>query len=137
MQEFASHIPITEEELKPLASDERLLHIMTKAGPLGMFRNMDLNHMKRYVEIARNHTRACLLYKPMPYAGRIVLFKTDTGDHADTNHGWDDLALLGLDVLRVPGTHLNMLEPPHVQFLATHLERHLSCQSTKEQKIAS
>ena len=128
MQEFADHIPITQEELKPLDSDERLLQIMTRAEPLGIFPNMEFNHIKRYVEIARIHMRACLLYKPLPYAGRIVLFKTVGRDDFKTNHGWDDVASFGLDVVQVPGTHLNMLDPPNVQILVERLRRYLSGQ---------
>jgi thioesterase domain-containing protein/acyl carrier protein len=65
-------------------------------------------------------------YRLLPYPGRVTLFRAQRGSPrilADRQGGWGRVALGGIDVHEVPGTHLSMLEPPHVQALGSTLSR--------------
>ena len=39
--------------------------------------------------------------------------------------GWDRVALGGVEVVRVPGGHLTVLQPPNVDVLAQRFREHL------------
>ncbi|MEO8429877.1 MAG: amino acid adenylation domain-containing protein [Acidobacteriota bacterium] len=64
-------------------------------------------------------------YVPQPYAGAVTLFRAgvrswgETGTGADL--GWRRLARGGVEVREVPGDHVDMLRPPHVEALAVEL----------------
>ncbi len=67
-------------------------------------------------------------YRPTPYDGRITTILARQTSMAgvdpkiDPRLGWRRLATKGLDVHHVSGTHLSMLEPPHVEELAAKLQ---------------
>ncbi|MCK2237258.1 MULTISPECIES: type I polyketide synthase [unclassified Crossiella] len=75
-------------------------------------------------------TRVLERYQPELYDGRVVLYsaadKTPGGlkdprfDRDDPPLGWDEFCP-GLEVIRVPGHHLSVLDPPNVEAIATHL----------------
>jgi phthiocerol/phenolphthiocerol synthesis type-I polyketide synthase D len=44
-------------------------------------------------------------------------------DRRDRARGWDAVCGEQLDVVTVPGHHLSVLDPPHVDTLAAHLNR--------------
>ncbi|MGH3495784.1 MAG: thioesterase domain-containing protein, partial [Sciscionella sp.] len=70
-------------------------------------------------------------YRPLPYGGRVVLYRatdphplTTTLDprylRTDDALGWDEFCT-DLTVLRIPGDHISVIDPPHVDRIATHL----------------
>ncbi|HEY4458904.1 MAG TPA: amino acid adenylation domain-containing protein [Pseudonocardiaceae bacterium] len=131
VSEFADNLDVTEPDLRALPEADRLPHIMALADAAGLLaEHMDLRTMGRYVDIARAHTRAALAYQPRPYGGAGLLLRCadpkDTADSEGTgasapNWGWGDLLRGGLDIRVVPGTHITMLDPPHLDVLAGHL----------------
>ena len=69
---------------------------------------------------------ACASYTPSPYVGRVTLFRTDHGGpRHDPRMGWDKLARGGLDVKRIPGSHMTLLRPPNVEVFAGMLRESL------------
>ena len=77
--------------------------------------------------------RACEMafreYTPRPYTGRVTLFRAairSAGEGDDPLFGWGRLAAAGVDVCDVPGSHLDMLNEPHVEELAGKLSACLS-----------
>ena len=69
-------------------------------------------------------------YQLVPYPGRIILFRSvktrkDNHPFLASDYGWRDAATGGLTVHDLPGSHLGLLEQPHVQVLAQHLRRYL------------
>jgi thioesterase domain-containing protein len=68
-------------------------------------------------------------YRPEPFNGSAVLFRTksskDTSRRGGTL-GWGHLLTGELAIYDVPGEHLTLLYPPHVETLAGYLKRHLS-----------
>ncbi|MSP59688.1 MAG: acyltransferase domain-containing protein [Myxococcales bacterium] len=70
------------------------------------------------------HLRQTLEYVPRAYPQRVTLFKANRlgGRYdRDPTWGWRLLAAGGVEVHEVPGKHLTVLRPPHVQVLAARL----------------
>ncbi len=68
--------------------------------------------------------RAASRYRPPPYPGAITLFKARARPLTralEPDLGWGRVALGGVDVLRVPGNHRSMIQPPYVGMLARRL----------------
>ena len=71
--------------------------------------------------------KAAWEYEPSPYAGPVVLFRAmerPRGASADSVSFWGEI-LQDLDVVDVPGNHIEMLREPNVQIIARHLSRRL------------
>jgi thioesterase domain-containing protein len=59
-------------------------------------------------------------YRPAPYPGRIVLFRSQhqilssrgMGRFRDPKMGWEDLAAGGLDIREIRGGHTEIFAPP-------------------------
>jgi hypothetical protein len=71
--------------------------------------------------------RAVRVYKPRPYAGRALVFRPRTlpllGRRPVPDLGWGRLALGGVEVQAVNGSHETMLRYPFVVGLAAALRR--------------
>ncbi|MCG8918745.1 SDR family NAD(P)-dependent oxidoreductase [Actinokineospora sp. PR83] len=70
-------------------------------------------------------------YQPRPYGGRVVLFRAKEPHplttqldprykRTDDTLGWDEFAP-ALEVVKVPGDHLSMIDPPNVAVIAREL----------------
>ncbi len=73
--------------------------------------------------------QAAVLYHPRPYSGKVTLFRaTQRPPGADVGVflGWDRVALGGMEVHEVPGTHVTLLKEPGVRVLAEELKQCLS-----------
>ncbi|MEU1275521.1 acyltransferase domain-containing protein [Streptomyces sp. NPDC005799] len=76
--------------------------------------------------------RAGEAHTPGSYAGRVILYRaTERAPHtvhapayerADDDLGWAELCP-DLEVVPIPGHHLSLLDPPHAQTIADHLNR--------------
>jgi amino acid adenylation domain-containing protein len=67
-------------------------------------------------------------YVMQPYSGSVTLFRASDNsalDGEDDLFGWDKFAT-GVDLYRVPGDHVSMMNEPHVQVLAEQLKRCLA-----------
>ena len=73
-------------------------------------------------------------YRPVAYPGPVVYFRAESSGHEDTVTFWQRLALGGLEVHKVPGDHVTLLQEPYVGELFTKLNailaRAQSCVST-------
>jgi amino acid adenylation domain-containing protein len=87
---------------------------------------------KRWLRDCRSRIQAARAYVPQPFEGRINLFRPDEGhveevspgeERLDPVLGWGELAAGGVEVYTVPGTHLGMIQEPHVSALAARLKR--------------
>ncbi|HZP65432.1 MAG TPA: amino acid adenylation domain-containing protein [Rudaea sp.] len=92
-----------------------------------------LPHNIRYRELERVHMRADLAYRPKPYFGPLTLFRAsvpcERGSRSRTL-GWDSVALGGLDVVDLPGTHDTLVEQPELaSALRATLDRALTIAS--------
>ncbi len=109
--------------------NHKLNHSLNKIGCklyLGIGRPLsnnlqDFTFQQENIQASRN-------YVPQVYPGRVALFRSrdqiidvDVSSCRDPQLGWGKLAAGGLECHEVPGTHLGMLQEPHVQVLAEKL----------------
>jgi phthiocerol/phenolphthiocerol synthesis type-I polyketide synthase D len=76
--------------------------------------------------------RALERYRPARHDGPLTLFSANEVlaggmrdarfDRQDPSRGWDAICGDQLRVVRVPGHHLSLLDPPHVETLAAHVD---------------
>jgi len=76
------------------------------------------------------YTHAKRAYRPAPYEGRMGVFRAADreffpGYRMEPSLGWAPIATGELEVVDVPGTHLGVLEEPHVATLADALSQRL------------
>ncbi|MGH7816780.1 MAG: alpha/beta fold hydrolase [Candidatus Binatia bacterium] len=76
------------------------------------------------VVYGRIYPKAQSSYVPQLYSGRAVYLKSE--DAREDVYGWQKLMTEGLEVLPVPGDHLNMLVEPNVRRVAETLKECLS-----------
>jgi amino acid adenylation domain-containing protein len=98
----------------------------------GSMRVADVVEMSSWPEnnrrIAQRHWNAVLQYRPKAYPGRITLFRSRFQSPflgLGNQMGWERVALGGVDVVRVPGGHLSVLQSPNVEVLARRLRERL------------
>jgi thioesterase domain-containing protein len=84
---------------------------------LPKFKTSELKHL---FQVFRANFRADSRYRPQRYPGQVTLFKTAT-QYQDSTWGWGDIAANGVELHQIPGHHMNLLRPPHVQVLAEKL----------------
>ena len=71
------------------------------------------------------HERACLAYKPLPYRGKVTLFRPldqDSAYEVDQDLGWSAVAQRGVEVHYIPGTHASIFSDENVPNLAEKVE---------------
>ena len=83
--------------------------------------------LKEYVTWSENH-EASIRYNPEPYAGKVILFKSDqtlqeVDNIKDPQLGWGEVALGGVEIINCPGDHVSMLTDPHVETVANKLRQ--------------
>ena len=79
-------------------------------------------------------------YRPLPYPGRVVLFRRSlrpSEGPEDSQFGWKDIVLGGLEAHDIPGGHRDMFAEPHVQVTAAKLSACLSTVRRKSPAAAS
>ncbi len=75
-------------------------------------------------KIKDKHLIAFRNYNMEPFNGKVYLYKAQICVHYVYDNeflGWKKYALGGVEVLNVPGDHLTMLRPPHVEVFASTL----------------
>jgi thioesterase domain-containing protein/acyl carrier protein len=83
----------------------------------------------KHLQIIGINTEAASKYIFPVYPGQMTLIRTKDesrksaiGLQYDPQFGWGDLVMGGLDIQYVPGSHLSLLEEPHVQVVAEKLK---------------
>ncbi|HLL71284.1 MAG TPA: amino acid adenylation domain-containing protein, partial [Pyrinomonadaceae bacterium] len=130
-------LPISEEDLRRLEPDRRLLQLLEQARQQRLVPlDYDLTQARRLLDIYQTNVRALSNYQPQHCAQRITLFRAresaaDNSDHsghpaADPALGWTALSTHPVNVHEVSGDHISMITEPHVQTLAAELKRMLA-----------
>ncbi|MEU3625408.1 polyketide synthase [Amycolatopsis coloradensis] len=138
---FAEHVErtygvpldIPREDLARLGDDEQIRLVIGElaARVPGMGPGVLRHQYESYVD-----ARMAERYDPEPYAGPVLLMRarephplTTTLDprylRTDDALGWDAFCT-DLEVVRVPGDHLSMIDPPHVEVVAAALAARLA-----------
>ena len=116
---WGKSLSLTRHDLEDLAPTEqrvRLLEALREADFLPP--GAGLEQVSRVLDVYKANARAASLYEPKPYAGPVTLFRADEecGDF-----GWSRFTPEPVEVVPVPGHHLNLLAEPHVRTLAQRL----------------
>ncbi len=78
----------------------------------------------RRIQVREENWRAMKAYKPGPFNGRLTLFKAIAmSDKIErpADYGWACNAISGLDIVPVPGEHLTLFAPEHIETLSKAL----------------
>lgn len=117
-------LPLDEQGQLDLA-EERI----AASGVIGMLSPAILRHQIT----SHEDTRAIERYRAQPYQGRVVLYRSTEptpwavedaryAHRQDPARGFGEYSP-GLEIVEIPGSHhLNLLDPPHVEIVADHLE---------------
>ncbi|WP_326953835.1 SDR family NAD(P)-dependent oxidoreductase [Amycolatopsis sp. NBC_01286] len=140
---FAEHIELTygvpleipRAELRQLGEHDQIRLVMSRlaAQVPGMGQGVLHHQYTSYLD-----ARVAERYVPEPYAGKVLLLRaqdphplTTTLDprylRTDDPLGWD-AHCADLEIVRVPGDHLSMIDPPHVAVIAAALSARLAGQ---------
>ena len=134
---FADHLRATyglpveldRAELDGLGEDAQYALVMDRARDAGLDRVLS-PAILRHQRTSHEDTRSLERYRPGPYDGRVVLYRGTEPtpwavrdpryDHRGDALGWD-AHCADLEIVRVPGHHLSLLDPPGVAVIADHL----------------
>ncbi len=121
-QMIPAQLGITAEKLRDIPDNRRTEHVYTLLKREGCLpAGYGLNEAQRQREVWKAHARAARSYRPHPYEGRIAVFRAANGRaDQDPALGWGGLSTC-VEVYEVPGSHLTMMERPHVRALAETL----------------
>jgi amino acid adenylation domain-containing protein len=77
------------------------------------------------VKVLDCNVHAAKEYQPRIFAGKATLFWSEHQNWYIKKHptlGWGDLVTDGLDIQRIPGDHITLMQEPHVRVLAGKLK---------------
>ncbi|HYU36207.1 MAG TPA: alpha/beta fold hydrolase, partial [Thermoanaerobaculia bacterium] len=119
---LADLLPLAAEELSALPAESRAGHVLQRAREAGALPpDFGPEEARRYLGIYKANLQASLAYRPAPYPGNAVLFRAEDGPESDAALGWDERIQGDLTVIRLPGTHSTLIEPPQVEAIAAWL----------------
>jgi thioesterase domain-containing protein/acyl carrier protein len=111
-REVKAKLNPTDVEMNPITAED----IIDYAAELPEHRRL----------LIESHYRALNHYQPKAYPGRITLFQAQARPLFSLFYpelGWKRLALNGVEVKQIPGSHEGMFKEPYVQILAEELRR--------------
>lgn len=121
---FGESLGVDAGFLRTMPDEDRYLYVLRLARKKGLVPvTVRRKQFMRYLRLNQTEGHAWRAYEVEPYPGRIALFcADDDGQGAVYEEGWRALAAGGVESIRVPGDHLSMMRPPHVQVLASRLD---------------
>ncbi len=116
----------SEKRMENLDKLSYMMNSTTKAEILrqeSKFIKMQQPILRHLLPVILANSKALINYVPQVYAGKITLFKTSQPlvDRQDKYGGWKDVSLNGVEIVQIPGHHLNCLRLPHVKVVAEKL----------------
>jgi len=106
----------------PLAGEEAVAGLLAQAREAGLLRaDVRSEKVERLLGVYKANLRALASYRPQPYDGRIVLFRSEGVEDRHPTNGWEELASEPVEVLAAEGDHYTMLATPQVLHLAQRL----------------
>src|SRR5437764_11508165 len=93
----------------------------------GAFKRIGHDLPPHFCDVEQFNWLAAHDFIPRSYDGRVTLFwaSQDLRAKLDMSEGWKKLASV-VDVVEIPGTHLNIIKEPHVAELAAKLRHSLA-----------
>jgi amino acid adenylation domain-containing protein len=115
------------DHFRQLEPDQQLSYILAQAKTANLVSaDVDLDQLRRYLQIFMANQQARRTYTPQTYPGRVTLLKAaERPASEEPTLGWGKFTARGVDAYTIPGDHYTLLKEPHVQILAEYLKRHL------------
>jgi thioesterase domain-containing protein len=117
---IAPQLGLSAGDLKKLPWERQWEEIARQAK---LAQGIGVAEIRRLAGACKAHLVAAARYRPEPYSGRVVLFRTG-GLLRRLDRRWQSLCPR-LEVETVPGNHYSMLRKPHVDVLAERLGEYL------------
>ncbi|WP_270171313.1 non-ribosomal peptide synthetase [Paenibacillus sp. SYP-B4298] len=118
-------IDIPLAEVRQVEPEEQLAALLEEAKTRGVAADeMSTANAEALVRIYRELSAATRSYEPEGYSGALTLIRVDDPGSAggEPSMGWEELALQGVDVRYVSGEHHTMMDSPHVEAVAQHMQ---------------
>ncbi|MBW4563380.1 MAG: SDR family NAD(P)-dependent oxidoreductase [Mojavia pulchra JT2-VF2] len=134
--DVGANVAIASDSLEQLSADERLRYFLEQGKTaLRMPADLDISELRHYYHLFRSNIKAMRSYVPQAYPGRVIFFRASDRDSFNPQNpelGWQNLAIEGLEIHEVPGNHITMNFPPHVQVMANCLKIYLESDTYTE-----
>jgi thioesterase domain-containing protein len=126
---FPSGDDLSIESLRAMAPEQHLEYFMHRAAQAGIvLGNMDPGLGGHVFEVFKSNLKAMMDYRPQPYPGKVTLLfaeeKPQSIDVArDPQLGWGIYSQGGVEVIRIPGDHVHMVQEPNVRVVAERIRQ--------------
>jgi amino acid adenylation domain-containing protein len=120
-------LPVSVADARSMSRQELLAGLVAQALRLGVLTpGVEAGRIEHLFRVFVAHNRARDRYTPGVYDGRVTLYRA-AGERPDDDAtlGWGRLALDGVDIREVPGTHFTVVREPAVVELADRLAEDL------------
>ena len=120
------NLSLSMDVLQKLDPDEQLLYFLeqVKIANRVVPPDFGLPQIRQFLHLFKVHAQAMLNYIPQTYGGRIIFFRATEQNEVNAKNPelpWIEVAPVGVEVRGVPGNHITMNYPPHVQVMAEQL----------------
>jgi thioesterase domain-containing protein len=116
------------EQLRQLSSEEQMRYFLENSQiAKELSHDTALEQIRHFLNIFKLNLQAMRDYKPKRYVGQILFFAARERDEINLpnpERGWLDLATV--EVYEVPGNHITINYPPHINVVAKHIKDYLS-----------
>ncbi|MEG4999075.1 type I polyketide synthase [Microcoleus sp. B4-D4] len=124
------NLSLSMDVLQKLEPDEQLLYFLeqVKIANRVVPPDFGLPQIRQFLHLFKVHAQAMLNYIPQTYGGRIIFFRATEQNEVNAKNPelpWIEVATGGVEVREVPGNHITMNYPPHVQVMAEQLRSYL------------
>ncbi|HLO47958.1 MAG TPA: beta-ketoacyl synthase N-terminal-like domain-containing protein [Kamptonema sp.] len=124
------NLSLSMDVLKKLEPDEQLLYFLeqVKIANRVVPPDFGLPQIRQFLHLFKVHAQAMRNYVPQTYGDRIIFFRATEQNEVNAKNPelpWIDVAGVGVEVREVPGNHITMNYPPHVQIMAEQLRAYI------------
>jgi amino acid adenylation domain-containing protein len=129
---FAEQLPIPYEEMRQRDPHEQFVTVLRQLKELGLIPSDVL--LEGLLAVFQANFRAMTQYVIEAYPSQITLLRTvegfpeefheyeSTESLEDPALGWSQYAVLPVEVLSIPGSHMTMMQPPYIEAIAATLK---------------
>lgn len=124
------NLSLSLDVLQQLKPDEQLLYFLeqVKIANRVVPPDFGLAQIREFIHLFKVHAQAMRNYIPQTYPGRIIFFRANEQNEVNPKNPelpWIEVATGGVEVREVPGNHITMNYPPHVQVMVEQLRVYL------------
>jgi len=127
MELFPEEENLPLDVLREMPTRQQLEYFVERAGQARvLLAQTDFQAARHVFEVFKASMKAMIDYRQKPFPGKVTLFVAEnrgklfhSGD--DPQLGWGRWARQGVEVHRIPGRHIHMVQEPNVRVLAERL----------------